>query len=136
MEIRRATSSDEVLAAAGLFDHNPVGEATARFLAEPGHHLLLAYDGGTPVGFATGVEMTHPDKGTELFLYELGVADAARGRGVGTGLVDAMRRLASERGCYGMWTLTEPENDAARNTYRAAGASGEEANVLFGWPIG
>lgn len=136
MEIRRATSSDEVLAAAGLFDENPVGEATARFLAEPGHHLLLAYDDDRPVGFATGVEMTHPDKGTELFLYELGVADAARGRGVASGLVDAMRRLAAERGCYGMWTLTEPENEGACATYRRAGASEEEGTVLFGWPIG
>jgi ribosomal protein S18 acetylase RimI-like enzyme len=136
VEVRRATTSQEVLAAGGLFDGNPDGEATARFLDTPGHHLLLAYDGETPVGFATGVEMTHPDKGTELFLYELGVADAARGRGVGTGLVDAMRRLAAERGCYGMWTLTEPENDAARATYRTAGASEEEETVLFGWPIG
>jgi hypothetical protein len=30
------------------------------------------------VGFVTGVEMTHPDKGTEMFLYELSVARLLR----------------------------------------------------------
>ncbi len=31
----------------------------------------------------SGVELTHPDKGTEMFLYELGVAERFRGRGIG-----------------------------------------------------
>ena len=30
-------------------------------------------DGELPVGMVTGVETTHPDKGTEMFLYELSV---------------------------------------------------------------
>ena len=31
----------------------------------------------------SGVETTHPDKGTEMFLYELGVAALATYRGTG-----------------------------------------------------
>ena len=42
----------------------------------------------------TGVETTHPDKGTEMFLYELAVAEAARSRGVGRALVAALADLA------------------------------------------
>jgi ribosomal protein S18 acetylase RimI-like enzyme len=42
----------------------------------------------------TGVEMTHPDKGTEMFLYELGVADEHQGRGIGRALVSALADLA------------------------------------------
>lgn len=80
----RLTSGDHerVLEASDLFDGPAQAEATKRFLDDPGHHLLLAYDGEEAVGFVTGVEMTHPDKGTELFLYELGVAEHARGKGV------------------------------------------------------
>lgn len=66
---------DELVLGAGeLFDTAPSAAWTARFLTAPGHHLILAADAaGGPVGFVTGVEMTHPDKGTEMFLYELGV---------------------------------------------------------------
>jgi len=54
------------------------------------------------IGFVSGVELTHPDKGSEMFLYELGVDAAARRRGVGRALVEALRALARRRGCYGM----------------------------------
>jgi hypothetical protein len=54
--------------------------ATARFLTDAGHHLSVAYgDDERPVGFVSGVELTHPDKGTEMFLYELGLDEAPPG---------------------------------------------------------
>ena len=84
-----------------LFDDESQTAATARFLNAPGHHLLVAYDDTTAVGFVTGVEMTHPDKGTEMFLYELGVDEGARNRGVGTALVAALADRARSAGCYG-----------------------------------
>jgi ribosomal protein S18 acetylase RimI-like enzyme len=65
-------------------------DATRRFLDEPGHHLLIAYDGDTPAGFVTGVELTHPDKGTEMLLYELAVAEKYRRRAIRKALVAAL----------------------------------------------
>ena len=64
VEIRHLARGDEalVLAARGLFDHDPEPAATRRFLADPTHHLLVAYGpSGAPAGFVSGVEMTHPD---------------------------------------------------------------------------
>ena len=133
MEVRRATTSAEVLAAAGLFDEQPQGEATERFLDTPGHHLLLAWDGDRPVGMVTGVEMTMPDKGTEMFLYELGVAVGARNRGVGSALVAALHELARETGCYGMWVLTDDDTPAAVRAYTAAGGTPEPLTRLIAW---
>ena len=75
---------------------------------------------GWAVGFVSGVETTHPDKGTEMFLYELGVDESARRQGVGRALVEALAAFAEERGCYGMWVLTEDDNVAARKTYERA----------------
>ena len=80
---------------------------------------LTAAD-GSPV--VSGVETTHPDKGTEMFLYELGVAERFRRRGVGAALVEALADLAGERECYGMWVLTDADNDAALATYARSGA--------------
>ena len=136
--IRRMGPDDgaEVVAAEHLFDGPARPDATARFLTEPGHHLLLAYDDdppGRPVGMVTGVETTHPDKGTEMFLYELGVDEAARGRGVGRALVTALADLARDRGCYGMWVLTDDDNAAAVRTYTAAGGTPERLTRLIAW---
>jgi GNAT superfamily N-acetyltransferase len=125
-----------VVAAGHLFDGPAKPDATARFLDEPGHHLLLAYDADRPdhpVGMVTGVETTHPDKGTEMFLYELGVDDAARNRGIGRALVTALADLARDRGCYGMWVLTDDDNPAAVRAYTAAGGSLEPVTRLIAW---
>jgi ribosomal protein S18 acetylase RimI-like enzyme len=133
MEIRRVTDPGAVLAAAELFDEPPVPEATDCFLASPTHHLLFAYEGARAVGLVSGVETTHPDKGTEMFLYELSVAEDARRRGIGAALVRALGELARERGCYGMWVGVDPGNAAALATYRRAGARAEEAFTSLEW---
>ncbi|WP_431679616.1 GNAT family N-acetyltransferase [Kitasatospora sp. KL5] len=133
MDIRRITDPAAVTAAAHLFDAAPEPAATRRFLADEGHHLLIAYLDGAPAGMATGVETTHPDKGTEMFLYELGVDEPYRGRGVGRALVAALAGLARERGCYGMWTVTGGDNAAALATYRAAGGDPEERQTVMSW---
>ena len=136
IEIRQLAPGDEeaVRAAGALFDEAPQDEATRRFLAEPTHHLLIAYDPGErPVGFVSGVETTHPDKGTEMFLYELSVEEPSRRRGVGRRLVEALAALAEKRGCYGMWVGTEPENVAARATYERAGGRITPAHLMVEW---
>jgi ribosomal protein S18 acetylase RimI-like enzyme len=135
MEIRRLgeDDGDRVVAASVLFDEPATPAWAARFLTSPGHHLLFASIDGADVGFVSGVEMVHPDKGTEMFLYELGVDDAARGQGVGKALVAALRDLAIERGCYGMWVLTDHDNDAALATYRAGGAGDPDPQVMLDW---
>jgi ribosomal protein S18 acetylase RimI-like enzyme len=138
MEIRLLGPGDTgaVLAAASLFDDLPDVSATTKFLAEAGHHLFIAYEDGQAAGFVSGVEMTHPDKGTEMFLYELGVHKDFRRRGIGRALVSALSDLAIQRGCYGMWVLTDADNDAALATYRSAGAGETEEQVMLSWEFG
>lgn len=122
-----------VAAAAGLFDSAPVPEAVDRFLTDSGHHLLIAYLDDTPVGFVSGVEVTHPDKGTEMFLYELGVDSSHRHNGIGTALVEKLAELARSKGCYGMWVLVDDENAAAAATYRKAHGDVESQPLMFSW---
>jgi ribosomal protein S18 acetylase RimI-like enzyme len=132
----RIVPGDEelVLAGAALFDHEPTREWIDRFFALAGHHLLFALDeAGAPIGFVSGVETTHPDKGTEMFLYELAVLEEHRNRGVGRALVRGLAELARSRGCYGMWVGTEPGNAAALAAYRAAGAAEPEEFVMLEW---
>jgi aminoglycoside 3-N-acetyltransferase I len=132
--IIRATQPEQVFAAANLFDDEPDAQATADFLAASGHHLYLALEpDGRPIGFVSAVEMTHPDKGTEMFLYELGVEPSRRRQGVGAALVRHVRSVAEKSGCRGLWVLTEPDNDAAHRTYRSAGLTEQSAAVMLEW---
>jgi ribosomal protein S18 acetylase RimI-like enzyme len=134
MKIRRAASPDDVFAAAHLFDAPPQPDATSRFLAQDHSHLLIAYVGDQPAGFVSGVETTHPDKGTEMFLYELGVDDAFLRRGIGTALVEALKALAAERGCYAMWTGTAAGDTAAQATYTKAGGAIDDG-AFVSWEL-
>jgi ribosomal protein S18 acetylase RimI-like enzyme len=135
VEIRRLGPGDfdSVVAATKLLDGPADESATRRFLAEENHHLYIAYVDGHPVGFVSGVEMTHPDKGTEMFLYELSVDELFRQRGIGRALVDRLRELAVERGCYGMWVLTDESNAGALATYGRSGAASEHGQVVLVW---
>lgn len=124
-----------MIEAGQLFDGPARPEAVRRFLADPDHHIFIAYVDNQPAGFVTGVELTHPDKGTEMFLYELAVAEPHRKSGVGTALVIALSDLARERGCYDMWVLTDDDNEAALRTYRKSGATESSTHVMLTWPL-
>jgi ribosomal protein S18 acetylase RimI-like enzyme len=135
LTIRRLGSGDDadVMDAADLFDQPPRQPWVGSFLRDPTHHLLIACRAGRPVGFVSGVETTHPDKGTEMFLYELAVAPDERRRGVARALLDELATIARSRSCYGMWVLTDADNTAALAAYRSAGATAESEHVMLSW---
>jgi ribosomal protein S18 acetylase RimI-like enzyme len=135
IEIRRLGRGDDarVMEAGHLFDDPLKPEAVKSFLDDSRHHMFLAYAGTMPIGFVSGVELTHPDKGTEMFLYELAVDEGHRRRGAGRALVNALSDLARERGCYDMWVLTDEDNDAALATYRKSGADLSSTHVMLTW---
>ncbi len=121
------------MAAAELFDHPPRPGWTQDFLSRSGHHLLLAYADGEPVGFVTGIEIAHPDKTPEMLLYELGVDPRHRRQGFGRALVMALGDLARARDCRGMWVPLEPDDEPAAATYRSAGAEAAEDATIMSW---
>ncbi|MGW6215497.1 GNAT family N-acetyltransferase [Streptomyces sp. NPDC055109] len=136
MDLRRATSVPELTAAEYLFDNPVRPEWARRFLETQGHHLFLAYEGDDPVGFVSGVETVHPDKGTEMFLYELAVAEPFRRRGIGRALVRELASLARERGCYGMWVGVDTGNDVALAVYRSADGKDDGTCTVVTWDFG
>jgi ribosomal protein S18 acetylase RimI-like enzyme len=53
------------------------------------------------------------------------------GRGIGAALVTALRELAYQGGCYGLWAATDHDNEAAQRTYRAAGATDDGSFAML-----
>ncbi|MFF4246934.1 GNAT family N-acetyltransferase [Streptomyces sp. NPDC001822] len=134
--IRPATTTAELLGAGHLYDVAPRPEWADRFLAAHGHLMLIAYVDGAPVGFVSGIEMLHPDKGTEMCLYELSVGEPFRRRGIGRALTHALAAEARRRGCYDMWVGVERDNEAALAAYRSAGAADEGGFAMLTWDFG
>jgi ribosomal protein S18 acetylase RimI-like enzyme len=135
LDIRILGPGDEaVLArvAQGVFDHEVDPSLTAEFLGDSRHHLVVALDGDTVVGFASGVHYVHPDKPAELWVNEVGVAPSHQRQGLGRRLVHDLLALGSRLGCRDAWVLTSPANGAAVRLYESVGGSDlADAPMMF-----
>lgn len=116
----------------------PVDEGlTAEFLRDPRHHIAVAIDEGSVVGFASAVNYIHPDKPAELWINEVGVAPTHRNRGVARALLEMLFGVGRQEGCVTAWVLTERSNAPAMRLYQSCG--GEEARdetVMFSFGLG
>jgi ribosomal protein S18 acetylase RimI-like enzyme len=100
------------------------------FFADARHHIAVALDGDTVVGFASAVHYVHPDKPPELWINEVGVAPSHQQRGIGKQLMQALLAHGRALGCRQAWVLTEDDNTAARALYAAAGGNEIERPVM------
>lgn len=96
----------------------------ALFGARPGAEVLLAYVSGAPVGFAVYFHTFSTFLGQRgMWLEDLFVEPAVRGRGVGKRLLLAVARIAHERGCGRFEWAALDWNTPAWDFYRALGAA-------------
>lgn len=135
VEIRILRSGDRAIldhVAPEVFDNPLDPRLVAEFLGDDRHHLVVAVDDGQVIGFASAVHYVHPDKPTELWINEVGVAPSHQGRGVGKAVMRALLHHGQLLGCSEAWVLTDRSNDAALGLYASTG--GEEARhdpVMF-----
>jgi len=119
-----------------VFDHAPDARWTAEFLNDSRHHIAVAIDAGSVVGIASAVHYVHPDKAPELWINEVGVATAHRGRGIGRRLVHAVLQHGRELGCASAWVLADQSNAPAHRLYEAAGGEpAPELSVMFNFRL-
>ena len=108
----------------------------ADFLSRPETTLIVVPMDDDVAGWVYGHELVHPDGERTMLLYALDVAEDSRGQGLGTSLVRAFVSDAGRRGCTEVWVLTDPDNQAARVTYAAAGGTSDEGGeVMFTWKL-
>ena len=128
VEIRQLSAGDAALfarVADEVFDA-PVDPARlAAYLCEPGHHMLVAVDGGVVVGQTAAVVHRHPDKPTELYIDEVGVAAGYRRQGIARRMLELMLAHGKAIGCEEAWVGTESDNLPARGLYERRRQSGD-----------
>lgn len=129
VEIRRVQPEDEPLfrrVAPEVFDHAIEPESLARYLAMPGHHLVIAIADGEIVGQVAAIVHLHPDGSrSELYIDEVVVTPALQRQGIARRMLDAMLETGRELGCQEAWLGTEPDNLPAKGLYARRGRLAE-----------
>jgi aminoglycoside 6'-N-acetyltransferase I len=117
--------------AEGVFDDPVIPAIAAEFLNDPRHALCVAIVDGVVAGMASGVRYVHPDKPSEFWINEVGVAPAFQGQGLGKQIMTELLAHAKREGCREAWVLTDDDNVAARALYRAAGGDAGSPQLMI-----
>jgi ribosomal protein S18 acetylase RimI-like enzyme len=139
-EIKILHSGDQALldnVAAEVFDNALTPQLVSEFLGDERHHLVVAVDGGQVIGFVSGVHYVHPDKPSEMWINEVGVAPGHQGQGVGKAMMQELLQHARRLGCREAWVLTDRDNHPAMRLYASTGGEeGPNDHVMFTFVLG
>jgi ribosomal protein S18 acetylase RimI-like enzyme len=128
IEFRRLLPGDAAMldsVAEDVFDE-PVDRARlAAYLSQSGHHMIVAVHEGVVVGQTAAVVHRHPDKPTELYIDEVGVAAAFQRQGIARRMLELMLAHGKAIGCEEAWVGTEPDNLPARGLYEQRRQNGD-----------
>ncbi len=92
------------------------------FGANPKFRALIAEWDGQPAGYALFFGHYSTWAGPGLYLEDLFVRPAFRGKGIGMGLLAAVARIAVQEGCCGMRWQVLDWNEGAIELYKSLGA--------------
>lgn len=119
-----------------VFDHAVRSEYLELFLRDPRSLLLVAVVNGTVIGMVSGILYAHPDKPLQLYVNEIGVAEAYQRMGIGRRLLRGILDEAIASGCTEAWVATEDGNTAARALFAAtSGQEDPERAVVYTWRL-
>jgi len=92
------------------------------FGPQPKFRVLLAYWDQEPAGYAVFFDFYSTWRGRQMFLEDLFVREAFRGRKVGKALLAAVARIAQGEGCHALrWEVLD-WNQSAIEFYKSLGA--------------
>lgn len=142
VEVRRLKPGDAELAQSAINALKPASErdrkgATAdcmrAFLKEGKNILILALENHSPVGFALAYLLDRVDRNqTMMLFYEIVVSDNHRGHGLGTKMVNELKRIGHDLNVMKIWVLTNKSNAAAVGLYESTGARrADDDDVMF-----
>lgn len=109
-------------------------DTTVKFLSNSQNILLSAELDDVLVGQVIGYILDRWDKNEPmLFLYSIDVAEPYQRRGIGTALIEAVRKLGRTQGCSEAFVLTNESNIPAMQLYQSTGGkrSNPDDVVMF-----
>jgi len=92
------------------------------FLAKDHVIVLVGLDESRVIGGLVAYELEKFERERkEVYIYDLAVTESYRRKGVGTGLVKTLRRIAAERGAYVIFVQADVGDDEAIDFYQSLG---------------
>ena len=93
-----------------------------RLLADEKFVMLIAEAEGAVIGALAGYELVKfEQERSEFYIYDLGVAEAHRRRGVATALIAALKSIARRRGGWMIFVQADRGDDPAIALYNKLG---------------
>lgn len=103
-------------------DHVPDDEYLRSLLAKPHVIFLIALDGSEVVGgLAAYVLEKFEQVRSEIYIYDLAVAEAHRRKGIATQLIQELKKVAKSSGAYVIMVQADPGDDPAIKLYESLG---------------
>jgi aminoglycoside 3-N-acetyltransferase I len=100
----------------------PTNAYLEALLRKPHFIAIAALQGVEVVGGLAAYELEKFEQArSEIYIYDLAVLEAHRRKGVATGLIRALGRIAKERGAYVMFVQADQGDDAAIRLYESLG---------------
>lgn len=97
-----------------------------------GARVFLAYEGETPLGVAICMLGFSSFRGKPLInIHDIAVDPAARGKGIGRRLLDAVNQEAKKIGCCKVTLEVRSDNVRAMSLYRSVGFKSSEPETHF-----
>jgi aminoglycoside 3-N-acetyltransferase I len=105
------------------YDAARPSDAYLRQLLANGHFIALAaVDEGTVIGALAAYELQKFERErSEMYIYDLAVAEAHRRAGVATALIEELQAIAAERGAYVIFVQADHGDEAAIALYSKLG---------------
>jgi aminoglycoside 3-N-acetyltransferase I len=106
-----------------------------RLLRSDDFIALAAVKGDWVVGGLAAYELRKFEQArSEIYIYDLAVAEQHRRQGIATALIEALKRIAAERGAYVVMVQADRGDEAAIALYEKLGI-GEDV-LHFDIPVG
>ncbi len=103
-------------------DAPPPDEWLAGALGRPHVFALAAIDDGAVVGGLVAYQLDKLEQArSEIYIYDLAVAEERRRRGVASALIERLRQMASERGVWVIYVQSDHGDDPAIALYTKLG---------------
>jgi aminoglycoside 3-N-acetyltransferase I len=101
----------------------PSAAYLSTFLSRAENVLIVAIDGGAPVGYIVAHLLDRVDRDQRMmFFYEIEVAPSHRRRGIGRQLIGRLKSVCRAENVLKLWVPTGRSNVAATRLYASTGA--------------
>src|SRR5262245_43053913 len=112
----------EVFGGEGYHGPEPGDAHLARLLDDDRFIALTAHDAGEMVGALAAYELVKFEaERSEIYIYDLAVREEYRRRGVATGLIETLQRIARDKGAWVVFVQADPPDGPANALYEKLG---------------